>query len=559
MFIGGTVYFDTAAMIITLILLGRYIEATAKGRASETIEKLSELRSIEARILQGTAAGDLFSEETMMVPLGALKKGDLVKVLPGEKIPSDGQVVSGQSEADEAILTGESKPVLKTPGKEVIGGSVNLFGTLIFEVMRTGKDTVLAGIIRAVEDAQARKPRIQILADRIVGGFVPAILFIACMTAAGYMVNGAPANTALMAGISVLVIACPCSLGLATPLAVLVFTSMASSQGILIKSGEIIENSSKLDQVIFDKTGTITEGKASLKEVIPIDTDADREELLRIAASLENLSEHSLGHAITAASRGSLLPVRDFRAIPGRGIEGVIDNRSIYIGNRAFMEEQVISIGGSHGPFEEFSLPHEKKGDTVISMGWDRKLQALFVVSDCLRPETEDAVRQIRDLGKEVTVVSGDNRTTTAAIASAAGIGHAVPEMSPEKKRDFIRELQAKGKRVMMVGDGINDAPALTESAAGVAMGRGTDIAMESADAVLVRNDLTSIPFFIGLSTQAYAVIRQNIFWAFFYNIVAIPLAVSGLLHPIVAAGAMAASSLFVVLNSLRIGKGVQR
>lgn len=559
MFIGGTVYFDTAAMIITLILLGRYIEATAKGRASETIEKLIELSPREARILQGTAAGDLFSEETMMVPLGALKKGDLVKVLPGERIPSDGLVVCGQSEADEAILTGESKPVLKTPGKVVIGGSVNLFGTLMFEVMRTGKDTVLAGIISAVEDAQARKPRIQILADRIVGWFVPAILLISCMTAAGYMMNGAPANAALMAGISVLVIACPCSLGLATPLAVLVFTSMASSQGILIKSGEIIENSSRLDQVIFDKTGTITEGKTSLKEVIPIATGADSEELLRIAASLENLSEHSLGHAITTASRGSLLPVRDFRAIPGRGIEGIIDNRTIYIGNRAFMEEQAISTGGNHGSLEDFSLPHEKKGDTVISMGWDRKLQALFVVSDCLRPEAADAVRQIRCLGKEVTVVSGDNRTTTAAIASAAGINHAVPEMSPEKKRVFIRELQAEGKRIMMVGDGINDAAALTESATGVAMGRGTDIAMESADAVLVRNDLAVIPFFLSLSAQAYGVIRQNIFWAFFYNVVAIPLAVSGVLHPIIAAGAMAASSLFVVLNSLRIRKGSKR
>jgi Cu2+-exporting ATPase len=556
MFSGGTVYFDTSAMIITLILLGRYLEATAKGRASETIEKLTELNPVEARILASSEAADLFSQETVMKPLASLKKGDLVKILPGERIPSDGLVVDGQSEADESILTGESKPVMKTAGEGVIGGTVNLFGSLIVEVTRTGKDTVLSGIIRAVEDAQARKPRIQILADRIVGYFVPVILLIAFMTTAGYILKGAPANSALMTGISVLVIACPCSLGLATPLAVLVFTTMASSKGILVRSGEVIENSSRLDQVIFDKTGTITEGRSSLKAIVPIDSGIDKEELLRIAASIENLSEHSLGRAITDSWRGSLLPVGDFKATPGRGVEAVIDSNRIYIGNRAFMEEHAIETG--HLSYDDLSLPHERAGDTVISLGWDRKLRALFVVSDCLRPEAADAVRKIRTLGKEVTVVSGDNKTTTTAIASAAGIGHAVSEMSPARKRDFVREIQEKGGRVMMVGDGINDAPALTESAVGIAMGRGTDIAMESADAVLVRNDLTSIPFFIGLSRRAYTVIRQNIFWAFFYNIIAIPIAVSGVLHPIIAAVAMAASSLFVVLNSLRIRRGVK-
>ncbi len=558
MFIGGTVYFDTSAMIITLILLGRYIESTAKGRASETIERLSELAPGEARVIQraGSTAEDLSIAETAMVLAGSLKQGDLLKVLPGERIPSDGRVVYGESEADEAILTGESRAVRKYPGAEVIGGSMNLFGTLIFEVTRIGKETVLAGIIRAVEDAQAGKPRLQILADRVVGYFVPAILLIALMTIVGYVLKGATLNEALMTGISVLVIACPCSLGLATPLAVLVFTTMASSRGILIKGGEVIENISRIDHVVFDKTGTITEGRPSLKTVLALDKNIDDHYLLKVAASLENLSEHSIGRAIVSAWNGDLFPVRDFRVIPGRGIEGIADNRHIVIGNEAFMKEHALIAPDLSGLVRELSLPYEHAGDTVILMGWDGILRAGFVVSDCLRTEAEETVRQILARRKTVFVVSGDNRTTTAAVASAVGIAEARPEMSPADKRTFIRELQQNGSRIMMVGDGINDAPALTESFVGLAMGRGTDIAMESADAVLVRSDLAAIPYFLDLSLRAYRVIRQNIFWAFLYNIIAIPLAVSGTLHPIIAAGAMAASSLFVVLNSLRIRKG---
>ena len=558
MFINGTVYFDTSAMIITLILLGRYIESTAKGRASETIERLSELAPREARVVQrsGDNAEDLSIAETAMVLVGSLKKGDFIKVLPGERIPSDGRVAYGESEADESILTGESRAVGKHPGTEVIGGSMNLFGSLIFEVTRTGKETILAGIIRAVEDAQAGKPRLQILADRIVGYFVPAILLIAFMSIAGSIMSGASLNAALMTGVSVLVIACPCSLGLATPLAVLVFTTMASSRGILIKGGEVIENASRLDHIVFDKTGTITEGRPSLKTVLPLDSSIDSQYVLKIAASLENLSEHSIGRAIVSAWNGDLFPVRDFRAIPGRGIEGVADNKRIVIGSEAFMKEHALTSPHLSGPIRDLTLPYEQAGDTVIHIGWNGMLRAGFVVSDCLRFEAEETVKQILFRGKAVTVVSGDNRITTAAVASAAGIEQAVPEMSPDTKRDFIRKLQQTGSRILMVGDGINDAPALSEAFVGLAMGKGTDIAMESADAVLVRSDLSAIPYFLDLSVRAYRVIRQNIFWAFLYNIVAIPLAVSGALHPIIAAGAMAASSLFVVLNSLRIRKG---
>ena len=558
MFLGGTVYFDTAAMIITLILLGRYIESTAKGRASETIERLSELAPKEARVVQvsGENIKDLSTEETALVLAASLRKGDLVKVLPGERIPADGRVVYGESEADESILTGESRPVRKTLGSEVIGGSVNLFSTLIFEVARAGKESILAGIIRAVEDAQAGKPRLQILADRIVGYFVPAILLISLLTIAGYIMRGASLNEAFMTGVSVLVIACPCSLGLATPLAVLVFTTLASSRGILIKGGEVIENAGRLDHVIFDKTGTITKGKPSLKTVLPIDSSIDREYILRIAASLENLSEHSIGRAMVEAWNGDFFPVQNFRAVPGSGIKGIADEKSIIIGNEAFMKEHGLTAPALSAPIADLTLPYEQAGDTVIYMGWDGTLRAVLIVSDCLREESANTVKEILLRGKRVMVVSGDNRITTAAVASAAGIEYVISGMSPEDKRDYIRGLQQSGSRILMVGDGINDAPALTEAFVGIAMGKGTHIAMESADAVLVRSDLSAIPYFMDLSLRASRVIRQNIFWAFFYNIVAIPLAVSGVLHPIMAAGAMAASSLFVVLNSLRIKKG---
>ncbi len=556
MAVGGTVYFDTAAMIITLILLGRYIEATAKGKAAETIEKLSELSPREARVLRNTGTEEPLLRETAMIPLAELKKGDWLKVLPGERIPADGRVLQGETETDESILTGESLPVFKSAGSEVIGGAINLFGTFVFEATRTGKDTFLAAIMRSVEDAQANKPRLQKLADRIVGYFVPGILVLAAITTVTYLLKGGPAESALMAGISVLIIACPCSLGLATPLAVLVFTTMASARGILIKGGEVIENTSSIDHVILDKTGTLTEGRPFLRDVISLDSTLEKDHLCRIAASIEHLSEHSIGQAITVGSDGPLLPVHDFSAIPGRGVSGTIGDRNILIGNRSYLLDNGISMHGSVTDIEKMSRSYEMTGDTIIFMGWEGKVRALFIITDILRQESAAAVRELMHLGKEVSLASGDNRATTEAVAAAAKIPSAAPEMSPLEKRELIRELQEKGKKIMMIGDGINDAPALTEATVGIAMGKGTDIAMESADAVLVRNDLALIPYVIRLAGRAYGVIRQNIFWAFFYNIVALPLAVAGLLHPIIAAGAMAASSLFVVMNSLRIRKG---
>ncbi|MDI6801828.1 MAG: heavy metal translocating P-type ATPase [Thermodesulfovibrionales bacterium] len=545
-FTGGKVYFDTAAMIITLILLGRYIEINAKGRASQTIEMLSELIPKEATVI-------VEEQEIKTVPISSIKKGDLIRVKPGERIPLDGIVVSGESEVNESIITGESNPLLKMIGNEVIGGSMNLYGTLIFEVTKTGKDTVLSGIIRAVEDAQAEKPRIQRLADRIVGIFVPLILFIALLTVILHLRGGSTTQSALMTGISVLVIACPCSLGLATPIAVLIFTAITTSKGILIRGGEVIENVSRLTHVIFDKTGTVTIGRPVLKEMVVFDNDLNKEYLLAAAASIESLSEHSIGHAITEAAKGfNLFGVSKFEAFPGKGVEGVIDGKSIAIGNRALMKEK----GAADLSFrlsDEVALQFENKGDTAIFMLWHGMVKALFIISDMIRDEALDVVRGLKEMNFHISIVSGDNIITTNSIASVINVDNTISEASPVSKKEIINKVQQKGHRVMMVGDGINDAPALTEALVGIAMGRGTDIAMESADAVLVRNDLRLIPYFIQISKKTYSIIKQNIFWAFFYNIVAIPMAMAGILHPIVAAGAMALSSLIVVGNSLRI------
>ncbi|MFA5352780.1 MAG: heavy metal translocating P-type ATPase [Thermodesulfovibrionales bacterium] len=544
-FTGGKVYFDTAAMIISLILLGRYIESTAKGRASGAIQRLTELTPSEATKISDGDSGYLREA----VPVASLKPGDSVEVLPGERIPLDGTVIEGESEVDESLLTGESRPIPKQAGSAVIGGSINLYGRIIFRITRTGKETVLSQIIQAVEDAQTRRPRIQRVADRVVGVFVPAILVITLATVLFHILKGGSLSSALMAGVSVLVIACPCSLGLATPLAVLVFTTMASSKGVLIRGGEVIENVSRISKVVFDKTGTITLGKPVLKELLVFGEGMKRDDLLVVAASLERLSGHSIGHAITeAAGNAPLLEVEGFRAVPGRGIEGTVQGERIFIGNRGHMEEKGVPL-----PSEGITRDLEGEGNTVVFMGREGEAQAAFVIADVIREEASEATGELKGMGISLSMASGDNRTTTQTMASLAGIDESVAEASPVMKRELIRSLQEKGQRVMMVGDGINDAPALTEASVGVAMGRGTDIAMESADAVLVRSDLTILPSFIRMAGRTYRIIKQNIFWAFFYNVVAIPLAVSGLLHPIIAAAAMASSSLFVVLNSLRI------
>jgi Cu2+-exporting ATPase len=549
---GGEVYFDTAAMIVTLILVGRFLETAARRRASEAVGRLARLAPREARVVARGADG---REERRTAAVAAIAVGERVEVVPGERVPLDGVVLEGQSEVDESLVTGESRPVAKAPGAAVIGGSVNLHGSFLFRVTRTGKDTVLAGIARAVEEAQLRKPRIQAAADRVVGVFVPAVLILAGATAAGWLWRGAPLDRALMNGVSVVVIACPCALGLATPLAVLVATGLATGRGILVKGGDVLEGLAGANDAVLDKTGTLTCGRPTLRRAIAFG-DRSRDDALRLAGAVERRSEHHVGRAIAAAA--AALPeapdpaVEGFRAVPGRGVEARLGGLAVALGNRAMLAGEGASLPPEA---EDQARRLEAEGDTVVFLAVGGKVAALFAVSDPVRPEAEEAVAALRALGLRLAVMSGDNRATTAAVAARLGIERALPETTPAGKRDAVAALQGgrRPRRVVAVGDGINDAPVLSQADVGIAMGRGADVTMESADAVLVREDLRLVAEAVRISRRASRVIRQNVFWAFFYNLIAIPLAVAGLLHPIAAAAAMAASSLFVVGNSLRI------
>ncbi len=547
---GGEVYFDTAAMIVTLILAGRYIEVRARAKASEAVSRLAQLVPREARVVARGADG---REERRRVQVAAVAAGERVEVVPGERVPLDGVVVEGESEVDESLVTGESRPVEKAPGTAVVGGSVNLHGSFVFRVTRVGKETVLAGIIRAVEEAQARRPRIQAVADRVVGWFVPAVLVLAAAAVAGWIWRGAPLDRALMNGVAVVVIACPCALGLATPLAVLVASGRATARGILLKGGGALERLARVTDAVLDKTGTLTRGKPSLREVIPLG-DLGADGALRLAAAVERRSEHHVGRAITAAAR-ALPPepepeVEGFRAVPGRGVLARSGGERVVLGNRALLAEAGVALPAQA---DAAARRHEEEGDTVVFLGAGGRAAAFFAVSDPVRDEAPEAIAGLRALGLGLAVVSGDDRATTAAAAARLGVDRAVAGSTPEAKRDLVAGMQAGGRRVVAVGDGINDAPVLSQADVGIAMGRGTDVTLESADAVLVRDDLRLVPEAVRLGRRAYRIIRQNLFWAFFYNLVAIPLAVAGVLHPIVAAAAMAASSLFVVGNSLRI------
>ena len=550
---GGEVYFDTAAMIVTLVLVGRYVEAAAKGRASEAVARLAALQPREARRMEPGPDG---APRARRVAVSELRPGDRVEVIPGERVPADGVVRGGSSEVDESLVTGESHPVRKEPGSAAIGGTVNLHGSFVLEVARTGAETVLAGIVRAVETAQSERPRIQAVADRVVGVFVPGILVAAAGTAAWHLFRGVPAATALMTGVSVLVIACPCALGLATPLAVLLATGVASARGLLVKGGDVFEAASRVGDVLLDKTGTVTRGRPALREVVPLDGSTP-EEALRLAAAVERLSEHSLGRAVAEGARalpGTLPEARGFRAHPGRGVEAEVGGERVRVGSRPFLRAASVAIEAGA---EERARAFEEAGDTVAFLAVGERARALLVVSDLLRPEAEGVLAELRGLRLHPMLLSGDNRRTTAAVAARLGISEASGELTPLEKRERVASLQREGRRVLAVGDGVNDAPALTQADVGVAMSRGTDVTMESAAAVLVRDDLRLLPDLVALSRRTYRIIRQNLFWAFFYNVVAIPLAMAGALHPIVAAGAMAASSVFVVGNSLRIRRAL--
>ena len=551
--ITGDVYFDTAALIISIILLGRWLEARAKGRTSEAIKKLIGLQARTAVII--------LNDRETAVPIDEVEVGNIVVVHPGEKIPVDGVVVEGSSAVDESMLTGESMPVEKKTGDQVIGATLNKSGYFKFRAARVGKDTALAQIINLVEMAQGSKAPIQRLADRIAGIFVPAVLGIAVITLlAWFFAGGQPFIFALTAFIAVLVIACPCSLGLATPTAIMVGTGKGAQNGILIKSAEALEGAYRVQAIVFDKTGTLTRGKPVVTDTIPTN-GMPPQAVLRLAAAAEKGSEHPLGMAILEAGRDgdSQLPsLASFEALSGRGIKATIENQELLLGNRLLMQENNIAVAGVEGQISRL----EEEGKTVMLMAVDGKLSGIIAVADTIKESAAAAVAQLQAMNIETVMITGDNHRTAQAIAQKAGIGRVLAEVLPQDKAAEVRKLQENGQVTAMVGDGINDAPALAQADIGIALGSGTDVALETGDIVLVRDDLRDVVEAIKLSRYTIRKIRQNLFWAFIYNTIGIPIAAGVLfpftgllLNPIIAAAAMGFSSVSVVSNSLLMNR----
>ncbi|HEX3011970.1 MAG TPA: heavy metal translocating P-type ATPase, partial [Syntrophomonadaceae bacterium] len=536
-------YFEAAAIIITLILLGKYLEAVAKGRTSEAIKKLMSLQAKTARVIRNGAEED--------IPIEEVEPGDIVVVRPGEKVPVDGTITAGDSSLDESMLTGESLPVDKKSGDRVFGATINKFGTFNFQVTKVGKDTALSQIIRMVEEAQGSKAPIQKIADQVSGVFVPTVLIIALITFLAWFLTGAGINKALISAVAVLVIACPCALGLATPTAIMVGTGKGAENGILIKGGEHLEMAYKLNAVVLDKTGTITRGEPEVTDVLPVN-GSDKNEILKLAAIAEKNSEHPLGAAIYAKGKRELDIIPDpdkFEAIPGRGVMAAATGKEIFIGTRKLMQEKAIDTAG----IESAITSLEDEGKTAMLMAIDNKLEAVLAVADTLKENSREAIEDLQQMGIEVYMITGDNQRTANAIAKQVGITNVLAEVLPENKAEEVERLKSQGKVVAMVGDGINDAPALVTADIGMAIGTGTDIAMEAADITLMRGDLRTIAAAIRLSRKTINKIKQNLFWAFIYNIVGIPFAALGYLSPIIAGGAMAFSSVSVVTNSLSL------
>ncbi|HCL55681.1 MAG TPA: heavy metal translocating P-type ATPase [Spirochaetia bacterium] len=534
-------YFEASAVIITLVLLGKYLEEKAKGKTSEAIKKLIGLQAKTARIIQDGKEID--------IPIEEVQKDDIILVRPGEKIPVDGVIVEGNSSVDESMLTGESLPVEKSSGDTVIGATVNQFGSFQFQAKKIGKDTVLANIIKIVEEAQGSKAPIQKLADKISGIFVPVILGIALVTfSVWYLITGNE-TLSLLSSVAVLVIACPCALGLATPTAVMVGTGLGASNGILIKNGESLETAGLLNAIVLDKTGTITEGKPVLTDIKSFGAYGE-DELLSIAGACEKNSEHPLGKAIYEKAKDKVLPeIKNFKAVPGKGVEGVIDQKEIKVGTRKLMIESGLDIS----LFEKEILVFENDGKSAMYISIDGKIEGILAVADTVKKDSVKAIENLKKLGLSVYMITGDNQATAKAIAKEVGIEHFFAEVLPEHKKDKIEELQKEGKKVGMVGDGINDAPALVQADIGFAIGTGTDIAIESSDITLIHGSLASIEGAILLSKKTMRKIKQNLFWAFIYNTLGIPLSAFGMLNPMIAGAAMAFSSVSVVTNSLAL------
>ena len=540
-------YYETSALLITLILFGRLLEARVKGRASEAIRKLAGLQPKTALVLR--------QGEEVNIPIAKVVVGDIVIVRPGEKIPVDGVVVGGSSSVDESMLTGESLPAEKAVGDEVFGATLNLHGVLRFEAAKVGRDTVLAQIIKAVEAAQGSKAPIQRLADVISAWFVPAVVAISSVTFLGWYFSFAPFDLtkAIMNATAVLVIACPCALGLATPTSIMVATGRAAEAGILFKGGEQLEKAHRVSAVILDKTGTVTHGKPELNEVVSYDVKLSQDEILALTAAVERYSEHPLAQALLAAAkvRGLSLQgtVEDFRALPGAGVMAELDGRKIAIGTARLLDE----LGIDYACAAEDAQRFEAQGWSAIFFAVEGKVKGLFALADTIKPTSAVAVEELKRLGIEVWLVTGDNRRTAEAIAAQVGIKNIIAEALPEDKAKQVKLLQARGLVTAMAGDGINDAPALALADVGIAMGGGTDIAMEAGDITLIRGDLQNIAVAIRISRYTLQNIKQNLFWALFYNVVGIPVAAAGLLSPVIAGAAMAFSSVSVVLNALRL------
>jgi Cu+-exporting ATPase len=545
-------YYETAVIIVALILMGRWMEARAKGQTSAAIKALMGLQAKTARVIRDGVEQD--------VPIESVRVGDLVRVRPGEKVPVDGIITEGRSALDESMLTGESLPVEKAPGDTVIGATLNKTGSFVFRATKVGRDTALAQIVRMVEEAQGSKAPIQALADRIAEVFVPAILGLAALTFVGWLLFGPePRLTfALQTAIAVLIIACPCALGLATPTAIMVGTGKAAELGILVKGGEALESARRIDAIVLDKTGTLTRGKPAVTGVHLAD-GLGEPELLRLAAAAEVGSEHPLGEAIVNRARelGLDLPKPDaFESITGQGVQARVEGREVVLGNRALMERFGVRLDDLRAPAEVAA----RTGATPMFVAVGGQPAGVISVADTLKPESAEAVAQLKALGLEVWMLTGDNRATAEAIAREVGIDHVMAEVLPERKADKVRELQAQGRVVAMVGDGINDAPALAQADLGIAIGTGTDVAMAASDITLVGGDLRNIVTAIALSRKTVGVIKQGLFWAFAYNVVLIPVAMGALypffgvlLNPVLAAAAMAMSSVSVVTNALRL------